>query len=252
MKPEVLIWERYGPLYSFEEMDIYPPDTVEIGFYLNFRRKYPGKCLELGAGYGRLTELLPDGSQVIALEPSAYMLGSWSGRMQTGISRVRGIAQHLPLKRSSMDLILFPYNGIHCILERNERRLAFREISAVLKPGGKFFAEACPGFQFREDETKKERYDHRRNGTSLKLIESVSHDSSRGLIIFDMEYSGSAVPDGTVDLSLELALISAGELLYDIRNENMRIVTVWGDYDLSPWDVEYSPRLLVLAERNEK
>ena len=85
----------------------------------------------------------------------------------------------------------------------------------------------------------------------MKLIESVSHDCSKGLIIFDMEYSGSAVADGPVNICLELALISAGELLNDIRNEGMRVVTIWGDYDLSPWDVDYSPRLLVLAERNE-
>ncbi len=252
MKSEVLLWEGYGPLFSMEERDIYPPDMKEIRFYQDFRKKYAGKCLELGAGDGRLTELLPDGSLVIALEPSASMLGSWTRLTQRGISRIRGIAQQLPLRNSSLDLVLFPYNGIHCILDRNERKLAFREIAEVLKPGGKFIAEACPGFHTRLEETRKERYDYSRNGTSLKLIESVSHDRSRGLIVFDMEYSGSAVADGRVDICLELALISAGELLNDIRNEGMRIVTIWGDYDLSPWDVDYSPRLLLLAERREK
>lgn len=252
MKSEVLLWERYGPLFSLEERDVYPADMKEIQFYLDLRKKYPGKCMELGAGDGRLTEYFPDGSLVVALEPSASMLGSWSNELQRGISRVRGIAQQLPLRNSSLDLVLFPYNGIHCILERNERQLVLREIAAVLKPGGKFFAEACPGFHMRAEETGKERYDYNRNDTSLKLIESVSHDSSRGMIVFDMEYSGSAVEDGRIDIRLELALISAGELLYDIRNEGMRVITVWGDYDLSPWDVDYSPRLLVLAERNER
>jgi len=66
-----------------------------------------------------------------------------------------------------------------------------------------------------------------------------------------MEYSGSAVNGDRMDIRLELALITAGELLVDIRNASMRIVTVWGEYDLSPWDEEYSPRLLVLAERIE-
>ncbi|MCD4702663.1 MAG: class I SAM-dependent methyltransferase [Candidatus Aegiribacteria sp.] len=252
MKSEILLWERYGPLFSLEERDVYPADMKEIQFYLDLRNEHPGKCMELGAGDGRLTEFLPDGSLVVALEPSASMLGSWSNELQRGISRVRGIGQQLPLRDSSLDLVLFPYNGIHCILERNERQLALQEIAAVLKPGGKFFAEACPGFHMRAEETEKERYDYNRNGTSLKLIESVSHDSSRGMIVFDMEYSGSAVEQGRIDIRLELALISAGELLYDIRNEGMRVITVWGDYDLSPWDVDYSPRLLVLAERNER
>ncbi|MCK4807203.1 MAG: class I SAM-dependent methyltransferase [Candidatus Aegiribacteria sp.] len=252
MNSEILLWERYGPLFSLEERDVYPADMKEIQFYLDLRKKYTGKCMELGAGDGRLTELLPDGSLVVALEPSASMLGSWSTELQRGISRVRGIAQQLPLKNSSLDLVLFPYNGIHCILERNERKLAFREIASVLKPGGKFFAEACPGFDKRQDENREDRYDYNRNGTSLKLIESVHNDLKRGLIVFDMEYSGSVVTDGTIEISLELALISAGELLNDIRNEGMGVVTIWGDYDLSPWDADDSPRLLVLAERNEK
>lgn len=252
MKAEIHLWERYGPLFSLEERDVYPPDMKEIQFYLDLRNKYPGECMELGAGDGRLTELFPDGSQVIALEPSTSMLCSWSIERQRGISRVRGIAQQLPLRNSSLDLVLFPYNGIHCILDRNERKLAIREIAAVLKPGGKFFAEACPGFDKRQDEDRKERYDYHRNDTSLKLVESVSHDFSRGLIVFDMEYTGSAVADGSIDITLELALISAGELLNDIRGEGMRVITVWGDYDLSPWDTDYSPRLLVLAERNER
>ena len=75
------------------------------------------------------------------------------------ISRIRGIAQNIPLKNSSLDLVLFPYNGIHCILKRNERKQVLREIAAVLKPGGIFFAEACPGFDKRQDEERKERYD---------------------------------------------------------------------------------------------
>ncbi len=252
MKTEVHLWERYGPLFSLEERDVYPVDMKEIQFYLDLRKQYPGKCMELGAGDGRLTEVFPDGSLVVALEPSASMLGSWSTELKKGISRVRGIAQNIPLKNSSLDLVLFPYNGIHCILKRNERKQVFREIAAVLKPGRKFFAEACPGFDKRQDEERKERYDYNSDKASLKLVESVRHDFKRGLIVFDMEYSGSAVADGPVDISLELALISGGELLTDIRNAGMRVNAIWGDYDLSPWASDDSPRLLVMAERNEK
>lgn len=252
MNPEVLIWEQYGPLFSLEERKVYAPDIMEIQFYQNFRKKHPGKCMELGAGDGRLTGYLDNGSQVIALEPSESMLNSWPPGLQQRISRIRAIAQDIPLKNSKLDLVLFPYNGIHCILKRDERKLALREITSVLKPGGRFLAEACPRFHIRERESRKERYDFNENGTSQRLVESVSHDLERGLIVFDMEYSGSAVADEKIDIRLELALISAGELLYDIRNEGLKIITIWGDYDLSPWDADCSPRLLVLAERDEK
>ena len=177
------------------------------------------------------------------------MLNLWPPGMQKSIFRVRGIAQQIPLRNSSLDIVLFPYNGIHCILDRDERKTVLRNISGVLKPGGKFFAEACPRFDVREDESRKERYNYVENGTSLRLVESVSHDLMRGLIVFDMEYSGSAVDEGKIDIRLELALISAGELLHDIRDEGMKISAIWGNYDRSPWDTDYSPRLLVLAER---
>ncbi len=250
MNSEVLLWEKYGPLFSFEERMIYPPDTEEILFYRNFRKKHPGECMEIGAGDGRLTGYLYDGSQVIALEPSSAMLNLWPPGMPA-VSPIRAIAQQIPLKKSSLSLVLFPYNGIHCILDRDDRKHVFREIAAVLKPGGKVLFESCPGFNVREDEHGKERYDYDAGSTSLRLVESVNHDSERGLIVFDMEYSGSVTAGNKIEIRLELALISAAELLQDIVSEGMNIVTVWGDYDLSPWDEDSSPRLLVVAERNE-
>jgi SAM-dependent methyltransferase len=249
LKPEILLWELYGPLFSLEEREVFQPDTREIQFYLDIRRKYPGSCMELGAGDGRLTQYLQDGSQVIALEPSSSMLSSWPYELRSKICRIRAIAQDLPVKDSTLDLIIFPYNGIHCILEREDRKLIFREIASALKTDGKFLAETCPAFHRRPDEEKKERFDYENNGTSLKLVESVSHDWQQGLIKFDMEYSGSAVSGNTVDLRLELSLISAGELLSDMTEAGLRINSIWGDYDYTPWDVDYSPRLLVMAER---
>ena len=250
MNSEVILWEKYGPLFSLEERMIYPPDTEEILFYRNFRKTHPGRCMEIGAGDGRLTRYLDDGSQVIAIEPSSSLLNLWPPGIR-GTSPIRAIAQQIPLKESVLSLVLFPYNGIHCILDRDDRKHVFREIAEVLKPGGEVLFESCPRFDIREDEHRKERYDYYAGSTSLRLVESVNHDLEKGLIVFDMEYSGSAVAGNKTDIRLELALISAAELLQDIVSEGMSIVTIWGDYDLSPWDEDSSPRLLVVAERNE-
>lgn len=182
----------------------------------------------------------------MALEPSAAMLASWRGG--DGL-RVRGIAQQLPLRRGSVELVLFPYNGIHCILSRSERKRALKEAAGLLAPEGVFLAEACPQFRDREDEELAERYSWSRRAKSLRLVESVSRDRGNCRIVFDMLYTGSVVPEGRREIRLELALISAGELLSDIRRSGMRVLSVWGDYDLSPWDGDSSPRLLVMAGR---
>ena len=67
MKEEVTLWEKYGPVFSLEEREIYPPDSSEIQFYRELRNEYPGRCMELGAGDGRLSGIFENGSHVIAL-----------------------------------------------------------------------------------------------------------------------------------------------------------------------------------------
>ncbi len=251
MKPEVDLWERYGPLFSIEEKLVFPPDHRELQFYSELRRRHPGSCMEIGAGDGRLAHILGNDSLTIGLEPSSVMFELWTPPARIGVSCVRGLGQQLPLRESCLDFILFPYNGIHCILDRDDRKTLLSEAARVLHPRGRFFAETCHRFDDREDEENAERYHYNKNGVSLRLVETVSHDRERGIISFDMEYSGSSVTEGSLSILLELALISTGELLHDIREAGMSILTIWGDYDCSPWDKRYSPRLLVLAERSE-
>lgn len=251
MKPEVDLWERYGPLFSIEEKLVFPPDRRELQFYCEIRKRHPGSCMEIGAGDGRLAGVLGNDSLTIGLEPSAAMFKLWTPEDRGKIRCVRGLGQQLPLLESSLDFILFPYNGIHCILDRDDRKTLLLEVARVLHPGGRFFAETCHRFDDREDEENAERYHYAKDGFSLRLTETVTHDREKGIISFDMKYSGSPVPAGTLSIVLELALISAGELLRDIREAGLNIVSIWGDYDFSPWDKRYSPRLLVLAERSD-
>lgn len=251
MKPEVDLWERYGPLFSIEEKIVFPPDHRELQFYSELRRRHPGSCMEIGAGDGRLTHILGNDSLTIGLEPSSVMLELWTPEDRISVPCVRGLGQQLPLRESSLDFILFPYNGIHCILDRDDRKTLLSEATRVLHPRGRFLAETCHRFDDREDEENAERYNYNKNGISLRLVETVSHDREKGIISFDMEYSGSLVDYGSRDIHLDLALISAGEMLHDIREAGMSILTIWGDYDFSPWDKRYSPRFLVLAERRE-
>ena len=251
MKPEVELWERYGPLFSIEEKIVFPPDHRELQFYCELRRRHPGSCMEIGAGDGRLAKVLGNDSLTIGLESSAVMFELWTPDDRERVRCVRGLGQQLPLRKSSLDFILFPYNGIHCILDRDDRITLLSDVTRVLHPRGRFFAEICHRFDDREDEENVERYHYRKDGFSFRLVETVSHDREKGIISFDMEYSGSTIAEGTLNILLELALISAGELLHDIREAGLNIVSIWGDYDFSPWDRRYSPRLLVLAERSE-
>jgi len=249
------VWESYGPLFSFEERYVFPEDSAEMEFYRYVHGKHPGIALELGAGDGRLTVATANGEYLaIGLEPSAAMLDCWRGS-GTNPCRVRGSAQFIPLRRKSVRLVTFPYNGLHCILDRNHRKTVFEEVERVLAPGGVFVAETCPFFRDRPDEEPVLRYEYGGKDVLLRLVESVTHLKDRDgeeRIVFDMVYTGKLVPDGRKEIRLVLALISAGELLTDLKAAGLDILSVWGDYDFSPWCGDASPRLLVMAGRRNR
>jgi SAM-dependent methyltransferase len=249
LRPEVELWESYGPLFTLEETAVFPPEEEETSFYKMIRGKTGGSCVELGAGSGRLAGALCAEGLTIGLEASSAMLGLWSRRNARFANRVRGLAQEMPFPDGSLDMVLLTYNFLHCMLDCRDRLRVLRESARVLPPGGRLVLEACPAFALRPAEQPVERYRYEKGGVNLRLVEAVSRNPVAGTITFHMEYSGSAVPTSLGRLDLTLMLLSAGEVLHEVSAEGFVICSVWGDYDLSPWSCGNSPRLLVLAER---
>lgn len=249
MIPEIALWETYGPLFHLEERFIFPPEYGEIDFYRELRSIYPGVCADIGAGDGRISGEFDTSDLIIGIEPSPAMLGLWSEEHSLRVSRVRSPGHPLPLKASSIDLLLFAYNLVHCLPSKGERLKMFGEAARVLSPGGRLLLEACPAFGIRGSEQESQRYSHEEGGISLTLHESVSVDRGIGNITFHMRYTGDSVPGGSARMDLKLALIDAGALLVELNMAGLSICSLWGDYDLSPWCGGSSPRLLVLAER---
>lgn len=249
MRPEVALWESYGPLFCLEERHIFPQDLDELHFYSCLRSKYPGICVDIGAGDGRIAGEITTSDLTLAIEPSSAMLEHWTPEHQKTVSRIRSLGDPLPLRSSSIDLLLFAYNLVHCLPGSEERLEMFREAARVLTPEGKLILEACPAFGYRGSEPEVERYSHDEDGISLTLRESISVDRITGTITFHMNYTGGSVPGGSALMNLKLALIGAGELLEELKSSGLCISSVWGDYDLSPWCGGSSPRLLVLLER---
>jgi SAM-dependent methyltransferase len=249
LRPEVELWESYGPLFTLEETSVFPPEEEEMSFYRDLRGKPGDSCVELGAGSGRLAGALAADGLTVGLEASSAMLALWPRRTGGLAGRVRGLAQEMPFLDGSLDMVLLTYNFLHCILDSRERQRVLTESARVLPPGGRLVLEACPAFALRPAEQQVERYRYEEGGVSLRLVEAVSRNPSAGTITFHMEYSGSAVPPSQGKLDLTLKLLSAGEILHEVSGQGFVICSVWGDYDLSPWNCGSSPRLLVLAER---
>ncbi|MDI3539210.1 MAG: hypothetical protein PWR29_445 [Methanolobus sp.] len=84
------------------------------------------KSMEIGVGTGRFASAL---GVTYGLDPSGRMLEIAEKR---GVTTIRGVAEKLPLKNSSLRLVLMVTSL--CFVDRKK---ALREIYRVLVPGGK-------------------------------------------------------------------------------------------------------------------
>ncbi|MET3961624.1 SAM-dependent methyltransferase [Marmoricola sp. OAE513] len=93
----------------------------------------PRRILELGAGTGKLTELLvAAGHQVIATDPLPEMLGLLAQRAP-GAQALVGTAESIPVASRSVDVVISA-QAFHWF----DHGPALAEIARVLRPGGTF------------------------------------------------------------------------------------------------------------------
>jgi SAM-dependent methyltransferase len=110
-------YERGRPGWPREVLDLVNPGT--------------GAVLDLGAGTGKLTELLASAfEQVVAVEPAAAMRRVLARRC-LGVQVEEGSAETIPLADTSVDAV-FAAQAFHTF----DNPRALREIARVLRPGG--------------------------------------------------------------------------------------------------------------------
>ena len=241
------LWDGYAPFFAHEEDEVYPRDHAEDSFWANLRMQRTGPCLELGAGHGRLAPVLARWGPLVALEPSGAMLRLWSDKARGhALGVVRALAEEASFRRRIFDLVVFPYNGYHCILDRRARLAALRESRRVLTEEGLYCMEVSPFLAARCEERRALRYDRTASG-GARLVEDVRQDLKKDQVVFGMRYSWS---DGRESfLELRLARLSGDQVLEEAEEAGMELLEIWGDYDRSPWEQD-SPRLLLLARGN--
>ncbi len=123
---------------------------------LQLIRKYIGGTgvdLEIGVGTGRFAA--PLGIR-LGIDPSLPMLRMARAR---GVAAIQGVAEALPFREASMGSVLV----MTSLCYFDDPRLAFREISRVLAPGGRVII----GFLGRGGETAERYRNTRDKGTFL-------------------------------------------------------------------------------------
>jgi len=244
------LWNRYARYFNAEEGFIFPADQPELDFYSRIREDYAGRCLEIGAGAGRLAGSLKTGAVTVALEPSDSMLQAWSNFDSRLAVKLQGTGELLPFRSDCFNIVCFPYNGLQCVPDRETRAAVVKEAFRVTAPGGVFILEVSPVFARRGSEPLAERYNAPMpDGTRLILREKVESRPGTNSIRYHMFYTtvsrgGSEV---TEDVTLDLAAISRDETVTLLKQTGFCDIIQWGNYDRSPYDNDLSPRLLVSA-----
>lgn len=111
-------YDRYRPGFPAAAADLILPERVRA-------------ALDLGAGTGKFTELLPErAEQVIAVEPSSAMLDVLKAKLP-GVEALQGSAELIPAADGSVDVVTVA-QAFHWF----DRDPACAEIARVLAPGG--------------------------------------------------------------------------------------------------------------------
>ncbi len=244
-------WNRYAFFFNAEEGTVFPHDTNEMNFYKTLRKKYTGHCLEIGAGSGRLARSLLQAGTTFAIEPSDEMINRWPSSDAGLACRIQGIGEQLPFPDSSMQFVCFPYNGLQCVLDPSDRVSILREAYRVTSSGGVFVLEVSPVFGRRDAEPLTERYSTLLpDGRKLILRERVERCNGSGTIKYHMFYTVvTGIGETTEKVVLELAPVDLEDVQRNLREAGFTGLTFWGDYDMSGYRSDLSPRLLVKAEK---
>jgi SAM-dependent methyltransferase len=133
------------PLYDDAELyDLVHADyRDDLSFYRRLAADHGGPILELGAGSGRLTELLAvDGYQLTAVEPSAAMRRAGEARLAKGglsgrVTWIDGDMRTLDLG-ARFPLIVAPFNTLMHLDTLDDQDAALERVEAHLEAGGLF------------------------------------------------------------------------------------------------------------------
>lgn len=98
------------------------------------------EVLELGTGTGRLARsLTAAGHRVVGIDASIPMLRRFEG---AGASAIAADMAQLPFANGSFDCVLVATNTLFNLADADQQAACFRDVAAVLRPGGSMVVEA--------------------------------------------------------------------------------------------------------------
>ncbi len=131
----------YGDSFA-DVYDEWYPDVSDAAATAGFVSRLGTQLdvLELGTGTGRLARsLTAAGHRVVGIDASIPMLRRFEG---SGASAIAADMAQLPFANASFDCVLVATNTLFNLADADHQAACFRNVAAVLRPGGSMVVEA--------------------------------------------------------------------------------------------------------------
>lgn len=138
--------QHYEQLYklrrSFRSLETIRHQVAIENFY-DFSQTHNKRVLEIGFGSGQLLARIAEkGAKCTGVEISRNAIHSFKKRFSERVNFVLGALPNLPFRSIKFDLVVVS----HVLEHVQDDRKSFKEISRVLKPGGRFILYVPTGF----------------------------------------------------------------------------------------------------------
>lgn len=211
------------------------------------------RILDLCCGNGRhAIELSARGFKVTGLDIMPEMLKrAAEGAKKRGVrlSLIAGDVNDFSVSdKYDVVINMFQSFGYEVWQEGDEKVL--RNISAALKPSGKLLLDVRnPKYVFpKVNAGGAAQYNdsYKNQSGAMEISESVD-SNAKWRLNFKFKFHGKR---GDMNLHLSVRLYTLSELTQMLTNAGLSIKQTWGNYNAEPFDVQKSPRIIVLAQKS--
>lgn len=205
-----------------------------------------GRVLDLGCGPGRfLAGLSRRGVRGVGLDLSLPLLER-ARKASPGSRLVRGDMRHLPFRRGSFRTVLMMFTTFGYFAEESDDAGVLAAIAHVLEPGGALVLDTINPRHARKHLVSRSG----RIVQGLQVIETRWVEPEGPFLC--KETRVGPMRDGRVRAYRErLRLYEPAKLTRMLGALGLNVELRWGDYQGRAFEARHSPRLLLIARREE-
>ncbi|HEU5226291.1 MAG TPA: class I SAM-dependent methyltransferase [Ktedonobacteraceae bacterium] len=247
-------YDLIAPFYDIEHARF----SEDLDMYYNFAELCGGRILELACGSGRvLVPLACEGYELTGVDTSPAMLKLASQHLQANKVESRCVlvqqnicTLHLEQK---FRLAFIALGSFAHITKRKEQQLALEAVRAHLSTGGTFIVDISnDDARYMEELSGQMLHQgtwQSPDGTLVTHFVSPASAMDRHQLelthFYDQHQQGGPVQRTVV--TTHLYLFERPELEMLLERAGFVVKDIYGDYDLSPYQLE-SPRMIYIAE----